>query len=116
MQNFHIDAYQFGQITISGAAYRKDVIILPQRLITSWWRREGHLLQEADLSEVLEAKPDLLIIGQGAYSRMQVASEAERALNAAGIEWIAMASEQACQEYNRKVRECNAAAAVHLTC
>lgn len=116
MQNYHIDAYQFGQITISGTTYRKDVIILPERLISGWWRKEGHLLQESDLSEILETKPDLLIIGQGAYSRMQVAAEAERALNAAGIEWLALPSEQACLEYNRKVHECNAAAALHLTC
>lgn len=116
MQNFHIDAYHFGQITISGETYRKDIIILPERLITGWWRKEGHLLQGADLPEILEAKPDLLIIGQGAHGRMQVANDAEMVLNAAGIEWVAMPSEQACREYNRKARECNAVAALHLTC
>jgi hypothetical protein len=116
MQKFHIDAYQFGQITISGETYRKDVIILPGRLISGWWRKEGHLLQEADLVEILEAKPDLLVIGQGAYSRMRLAEDVEPALEAAGIEWIAVPSAQACQEYNRKARECNAAAALHLTC
>jgi hypothetical protein len=116
MQNFHIDAYQFGQITISGETYQKDVIILPGRLITGWWREEGHLLQEADLVEILTAKPDLLIIGQGANGRMRVAEDVEPALKAAGIAWSAMPSAQACQEFNRKARECNAAAALHLTC
>ena len=116
MQIFHIDAYQFGKITISGETYQKDVIILPGRLITGWWRNERHLLQEADLSDILKAKPDLLIIGQGANSRMQVTNEADLALKAAGIECMAMPSEQACLEYNRKARECSAAAALHLTC
>ena len=116
MQNFHIDAYQFGQITISGETYQKDVIILPGRLITGWLREEGHLLQEADLVEILTAKPDLLIIGQGANGRMRVAEDVEPALKAAGIAWSAMPSAQACQEFNRKARECNAAAALHLTC
>ena len=50
-----IDQYSFGQIDIDGRRYDADVIILPDRVLSSWWREEGHNLCEADLAEVLAA-------------------------------------------------------------
>lgn len=116
MPYYQIDDYQFGKITIDGVTYSKDLIILPSRICTGWWREEGHLLQLADLDEVLGSKPELLLIGQGAYSRMRVASDAENALQAAGIDWIALPTDAACQEFNRRAAEQVVAAALHLTC
>lgn len=116
MPGFRIDDYQFGKITIAGKSYTKDLIILPARIIPAWWRKEGHLLHLEDLSGVLEAQLQLLVIGQGAYGRMRVAPEVEKALVAAGIEWIAQPTEIACQEYNKKAVYQRVAAALHLTC
>lgn len=116
MPGYHIDDYQFGKITIAGNTYTKDLIILPTRIITGWWRGVGHVLQVEDLSEVLEAKPQLLVIGQGANSRMRMDPEVEQSLEAAGIEWIALPTSNACQEYNRRSQDQQVAAALHLTC
>jgi len=116
MGGFRIDDYQFGKITIAGKSYTKDLIILPARIIPAWWRKEGHLLQLEDLSGVLEAQPQLLVIGQGAHGQMRVASDVIQALAAAGIEWIAQPTEIACQEYNKKAVDQSVAAALHLTC
>jgi hypothetical protein len=116
MTIYHIDHYQFGNITISGTSYDRDLILLPGRIMTNWWRKEGHVLHTADLAAVLDAEPQLLVIGLGANSRMQVAAEAERALDAAGIEWTALPTEKACQEYNQRCADQSVAAALHLTC
>lgn len=111
-----IDDYQFGKITIAGISYNKDLIILPSRIIGGWWRKEGHVLQMEDLVKVLEAKPQLLVIGQGVYSRMRITPQVERALEAAGIAWVALPTDEACQEYNRRAADQEVAAVLHLTC
>ena len=116
MMEYQIEHYQFGKITIDGVSYTKDLIILPARIISGWWRKEGHVLHVEDLQEVLHTKPQLLVIGQGAYSRMRVDREVELALQAAGIEWVALPTDAACQEFNRRAAEQKAAAVLHLTC
>jgi len=112
----HIDSYQFGNIVIDGRSHSKDVILLPNRVISNWWRDEGHSLSINDLADVLSEKPHGLIVGQGAYSRMQVPDELEAALKIEGIDLISLPTSEACQEYNRLSQEGKYAAALHLTC
>ena len=116
MPAHHIDQYQFGKIIVDGISHSKDLIILPSRIISSWWRKEGHILNLEDLDEVLPTNPQLLVIGMGVYSRMRVSTEVEHALQAAGIAWIALPTGEACQEYNHQSLEQEVAAALHLTC
>lgn len=111
-----IESYQFGRITIDGKAYHKDVIILPERVIAGWWRKEGHALHPEDLAAVLEAAPEVLVVGQGASGLMRVAQDTEQALRDAGIELIALPTGRAVETYNRLRGERAVAAALHLTC
>ncbi|MFQ5859037.1 MAG: Mth938-like domain-containing protein [Anaerolineae bacterium] len=116
MSTPRIETYRFGHIVVDGQPYDRDVIILPDRVLGGWWRQEGHVLYPDDLHAVFEAAPDLLVVGQGAYGRMEVTRKTRQALQAAGIELIAAPTEEACQTYN-KIREQQAvAAALHLTC
>ncbi len=112
----HIETYRFGHIVIDGQPYDRDVIILPDRVLGGWWRKEGHVLHPDDLQAVFESEPELVVIGQGAYGRMAVTQETRRALAAAGIELIAHPTEKACQTYNRLRERRKVAAALHLTC
>ena len=111
-----IDSYRFGRIVIDNQPYSRDVIILPDRVIPNWWRREGHSLRAADLEEVLDAGPDLLVVGQGVYGRMAVTDEARQTLEQAGIELVAQPTKQACETYNQLRDRKAVAAALHLTC
>ena len=52
-----IEHYSFGNITIDGQTYTSDVIIYPERVDASWWRKEGHNLQIEDLAGVIKAEP-----------------------------------------------------------
>ena len=116
MKTPHIDSYGFGHLVVDGRAYSKDVIILPDRIITNWWRKEGHALLPEDLEEVLAARPDLLVVGQGAQGRMRISEEARQSLEQAGIDLIAEPTERACETYNAQCEKKVVAAALHLTC
>lgn len=111
-----IDSYRFGHIVIDGQAYDQDVIILPDRVLGGWWRREGHVLHPDDLHAVFKAIPELVVVGQGAYGRMAVPPETRQALQAAGIELVAASTEEACRTYNQLREQRVVAAALHLTC
>lgn len=111
-----IENYRFGQIVIDGQTHDKDVIILPNNVLDGWWRQEGHLLHPADLEAVFEAKPKTLVVGQGAYGRMDIARETREVLEAADIELIAQPTAEAVQTYNSLRAQGKIVAALHLTC
>lgn len=106
-----IELYRFGQIVIDGRSHEQDVIILPDRVLGGWWRQDPE-----DLTAVFEAAPDVLVVGRGANSRMRVTTETRRALQAAGIELVALPTDEACETYNALREERAVAAALHLTC
>jgi hypothetical protein len=111
-----IESYEFGQIVIDGTSYQNDVIVLPEEVLPEWWRDKGHVLKPQDLGAVIEAKPEVLVVGQGAYGRMRVTRKTTQALDDAGIELIASATPDAIETYNDLRDEKRTAAALHLTC
>jgi hypothetical protein len=111
-----IESYRFGHVVVDGESHDRDLIVLPHGTLGGWWRREGHVLHPDDLEAVFEAAPEVLVVGQGAYGRMAVARETERALDEAQIELVAQPTEKACQTYNQLRAERAVAAALHLTC
>jgi hypothetical protein len=113
----NIDSYTFGKISVDGKPYTSDVIIYPDHVKSPWWRKAGHNLETADLAELLEAPPAVLVIGTGFYGRMQVPAETREALQACGIEIHIGTTTEAVTELNRLARECaDVVAALHLTC
>lgn len=112
----HIESFRFGVIVIDGQSHTRDVIVLPDRVIGGWWRKEGHTLHTEDLEAVIEASPEVLVVGQGTYSHMQVTRDTQQALQEAGIELMALPTENACQTYNNLRKQRPVAAALHLAC
>jgi hypothetical protein len=111
-----IENYKFGEIVIDGRRYSSDVIVYPDRIDSQWWRKEGHSLEPADVPEVLQAPPEVLVIGQGNPGRMDVPAETRRKLEETGIEVIVEPTTQACDTYNRLRGKRRVVAALHLTC
>ena len=111
-----IGSYSFGRITIDGRPYTSDVIIYPERVDASWWRKEGHRLQLADLGEVLSEPPEVLVVGCGASGLMKVTPEVERKAAELGIRLVVRRSAEACEEFNRLAGERRTVACIHLTC
>ncbi|MHC4696644.1 MAG: Mth938-like domain-containing protein [Planctomycetota bacterium] len=112
-----IDAYSFGRIEIGGRTYTSDVVILPTEVRGKWRRDEGHTLKPGDLADVLEASPDVLIIGQGAQGCMKVTDETLACLEEANIEVVSTPTPRAVEVYSERLqRGDSVAAALHLTC
>jgi hypothetical protein len=109
--------YQFGKIEVAGKTFRSDVIIYPDRVIDSWWRKEGHSLAMEDIKEVLDFKPDVLVIGQGKPGLMKVPELIRQEIKEQGIELFISGTERAVKEFNSlRSEKRRAVAALHLTC
>lgn len=111
-----IESYSFGRMRVDGTDYTSDLIILPEGIIPSWWRKEGHNLQPEDIEAVLDAAPEVLVIGTGAMGMMSVSEGALSALREAGIEVLAERTGKAVETFNRVSQARRAAGAFHLTC
>jgi len=112
----HIDSYEFGQIVIDARTYRTDLLIWPGQIKSDWWRSEGHLLQIPDVFEALAAAPQILVVGTGAYGRMEVDRELTAYLHDKGIDLMARPTGEACRFINQLTGSRPWAAALHLTC
>lgn len=111
-----IEAYEFGTITIDGTAYRRDLKIVGGKVKPDWWRKEGHNLLIVDIEDILEARPDVLVVGQGDPGLMEVSGEVKTRLRRLGIELIARPTRQASEAFNALPSGKSRAFAAHLTC
>ena len=110
-----IEGYRFGRILVDGEEQTKDVIVLPERVLTNWWRAEGHGLVLADLDDVLEELPAHLIVGTGAFGRLRPDPKTLDELRERGVEVEALPTEEAVRRYG-ELDPGRTAAALHLTC
>ena len=111
-----IDGYEFGEITIDGKIYHHDVIIYRDRVDDAWRRIEGHKLSLSDIAQILEKKPEILVIGTGADGVMNVPADVIASIEAKGIKVIVKRTGDACEDYNLLSASKSVIAALHLTC
>ena len=113
----HIDSYSFGSMTVDGKTYSSDLIVFPEKVKSGWWRVEGHSLCAADLGEILEYKPEVLVIGKGASGCMDVPQETKELLEGKNIEVIEDNTGEAYRIFNDEIKKGKkAVGAFHLTC
>lgn len=112
-----ITHYSFGKVVIDNKEYTADLIVLPDSIYPSWWRKEGHGLCIEDLGEIFKKNITTLIVGTGSYGRMKVSETLINELKAKGIETYAMETDKAVSLFNRFLDEGKkVAGAFHLTC
>ena len=112
----HISAYSFGKMTIGGKTYTSDVIVYPDRVDASWWRKEGHYLQKDDLKDIVTAGPAIVIIGTGNWGVMEVPPETLAFLESKGIKTYTAKTADAVELYNSQPKDLKVVGAFHLTC
>jgi len=112
----NIDSYSFGKMVIDGKTFQSDLIIYPEKVDPSWWRKEGHLLQSEDLNAVLDASPEVLIIGSGYMGLMKVPGELRKELLGRNLELYIEKSARAVEIFNSIHMKRKTVAAFHLTC
>jgi len=112
-----IESYEFGRIVVDGREYTNDLFIFADGVSSEWWRDEGHVLQPQDLEEVMDKRPELLVIGQGHSSRMKVPERTKTFLHEEDIDFEALNTQKAWRRFNELQDEGkDVAAALHLTC
>jgi len=107
--------YRLGGLTVEGTEHTRDLIVLPDRVVSDWWRREGHSLALGDLEEVLDALPERLILGVGAHGRLRQDPAVIAALERRGVTVECLPTDAAVSRYG-ELDERRTAAALHLTC
>lgn len=110
-----LDDYSFGRIAVDGLEQTRDLIVLPGRVVTNWWRRDGHSLVLEDLAEVLDELPERLIVGIGADGWLRPDPAAIAELERRGIIVECLPTDAAVRRYGELDDRCTAAA-LHLTC
>src|SRR5918995_3915032 len=110
-----IEGYRFGHVVVDGEEQTRDVIVLPDRVVTDWWRADGHRLVLSDLDDVLDELPRRLLVGTGAYGRMRPEPETLERLRERGIEVEALPTGEAVRRYGELDSRATAAA-LPLTC
>jgi hypothetical protein len=110
-----IDDYSFGHIVIDGRPHSHDVIVLPTRIVTDWWRKDGHSLVIEDLAGVLDELPEHLIVGCGANARLHPDPDVVKQLESRGVAVEVVPTADAVRLYQQSDPSATAAA-LHLTC
>ena len=110
-----LEDYRFGRILVDGQEHTRDLIVLPDRVVANWWRREGHSLVMEDLDEVSDELPERLIVGCGAHGQLSPDPGVIEVLRKRGVEVEALHTGDAVRRYGES-DERRTAAALHLTC
>ena len=113
-----IEQYATGShMTVQGTKYYQDLKIIHGRVKGNWWRNEGHRLDSTDISDILSAKPEVLVVGTGYAGNMNVPVALHTAIEGQDIKVIAERTSEATKTFNRLFTQGkNVAGAFHLTC
>jgi hypothetical protein len=107
--------YRFGHVTVEGRELTRDVIVLPDRVVENWWRRNGHELVWEDLEDVVDELPSRLVVGMGADQRMRPDPSTLERLHGRGVEVECLPTASAVTRF-AELDPAETAAALHLTC
>ena len=112
------EAYSFGRIVLNGQEYRSDLVVYPDgRIDAAWWRKKGHELSAADITSLIESKPEVIVVGTGAGGLLRVDPALQNALNKQGIRCEALPTAEAVKRYNTlRQQGVKVGACFHLTC
>ena len=112
-----ITEFSFGKIVVNGKTYTNDIKIVNGQVISEWWRRSGHRVGVEDMTDVLAADPEVVVIGKGSPGLMKSTVSLKDHLASNHIELIEKKTSKAIEIFNglfqqgRKV-----AAGFHISC
>lgn len=112
-----IEAYAFGHMIINGIRYTSDIKIARGQVVPNWWRQSGHHVGMEDIQDILDAKPEILVLGKGEPGLMKPKNSLRDVLSKQNIALIEENTTAAVQTFNRLLQEGkNVAAGFHLSC
>jgi hypothetical protein len=113
-----IQEYGFGKMVINGETYHEDLIITKDKILSNWWRKNGHHLELEDIKEVLENhEPEILVVGKGQFGMLSISNEVSDYLHKNNISLQHKKTGKAVQIFNKLYHQGkNVMGAFHLTC
>ena len=96
-----ITEFSFGRIVADGQIYNNDIKIVQGVLVPNWWRKIGHSVEIEDVQDVLDADPEILIIGSGQPGYMKISDGLRRHLQKRNIKLIEEPTSDAIKTFNR---------------
>lgn len=113
-----IESYVSGRsMRVNGKTYTTDLKIIDDTVRDNWWRSEGHRLLSDDIVDILESRPDVLVVGTGYAGNLDIAANLRKDLVERGVRLLSGRTAEAVELFNqRQAKEENVAGAFHLTC
>ena len=113
-----IESYVSGRsMRVDGKTYTTDIKIIGDTIKDNWWRRDGHRLLSDDIVDILESRPDVLVVGTGYAGNLEIPANLRRDLAERGVRLLSERTAEAVALFNRlRNQEENVAGAFHLTC
>jgi hypothetical protein len=118
----HFDRTRFGAVTIDGKDY-KDVLVIEGKIIDretmvpGWFdQHTHHTVHKHELEKILEGRPEVIIIGNGQSSVLEVSLEVDKQIKQRKIELIVLETPRAIEEYNKISKTKRVNALIHTTC
>jgi len=112
-----IDSTMFGLITINGVMYTHDVIVSSDGSVERTQTQTRHLISQKEFTQLMQENPDVIVIGLGQNSQMQISPNVVSSADAAGIQLIAKSTSAAITQFNKFVQQNKTVAAyMHVTC
>jgi hypothetical protein len=112
-----IEKYTSGHIIVNNKTYYQDLKIIQGQVVDNWWRKTGHRVDVNDMKDVLNASPDIIVIGTGYAENMRVSKELTFETRHRDIKLVAENTNKAVQTFNDLFSKGkNVSGAFHLTC
>ncbi len=109
--------YRGSCINGNRALFCRDIKVIGEKIVENWWRKEGHRVDPADVTDILDANPEVLVVGTGYAGFMEVPSFLRLLLKRKNIQLIAEKTPEAVETFNHLHSQGKrVAAAFHLTC
>ena len=112
-----ITDFSFGKIVVNSKTYTDDIKIIRGRVISDWWRKSGHRVDVEDITDILETRPEIVVIGKGSPGLMQTAAALRERLAVHNIGLIEEKTSSAIEIFNKLYQEGEkVAAGFHVGC
>ena len=113
-----IESYVTGRsMRVAGKTYTTDLKIIGDAVKDNWWRREGHRLLSDDIVDILESRPDMLVVGTGYAGNLEIPTNLRKELAECGVQLLSDRTAESVELFNRhRAQNENVAGVFHLTC
>jgi hypothetical protein len=112
-----INSFNQGVMVVNKKKYKRDLIVFPDKIIPVWIRKKPHDVKKKDIQEILDFKPDFLVIGNGKAGAMKVSNSTKELCKKLNIKLIIKKTPKALTSFNKIIKKGEkAVGAFHLTC